>query len=721
MGHALPRLPVIVAVAVLSLLPRPSAAGTADDLLRDPAGVLAGGLEPFTLAESNWNPDSIRFLLAANDESTQARVSIEIILTARDATIAGAGAQRELHTQWYHVTVQVDPPDALARVGPTIDAALARIRALERTGPRLRSTPSTPPSDAPDQVSHSRLAPVHEEYEVPPTLVTLELTVAAALLLLALLLLPLVFGAAWRALLADLGRPERVALAVIAALVLAANLLAPTHLVTVFHGYGTVVEAASLRPVPKYGAGSTVLYGPLLRLLGADVRVIVATNIALGLASVPLLAAIARRLGGRPLAGVIGLALVGLSAALVSDRLSESTLVPARFWLACAVVALDAWLRRGASGGGKLARAALPASVVVYSALAMSSRPELAPLLALTGAAIVAANGGLRGRAGSAALLVAAVAVLLLPRGLTLLAWLPHAAQRGDLPGAQEAWGALLAQGFVERNALISPWIFSITITGLAALAPLLDPRPLRLARALAAIAVAGVIAVSFADLPAVSIPRVQAPAMEWACVLAAGSIAWLLAERRLFSVAVGGVVLVLALMPRTEAVRFLWAPTNAQEFEAWWRRAAPKVPATSAPRCYVALGMSDQPRDAVFRHTPLYELSPLSPTPGRVLSIGSFLQDGDWLLEGRCEVIYLRGPQCSARERPPLSPPPPVTEQPLCAQVEASFDMEIIDEAVRPNHGSPDFPFWSEQPTLRYGIYRVTGRRAGATAPPPR
>lgn len=680
------RRALLLALA-LAALARPALAGTADDLLRDDAGVVAGGLDPFTLAETHWKPDGIRFVLASPD------ATIEVRLAARGVPLHGATG-REQELRWYHVLVTVTPGDAAAQHSPTIDELLRRIAANEDIGPRLRATPSRPPGQGPPR----NLAPVHEDPPGGPGLVA-ELVVAGGLGVVALLLLPMILAGAIRTLCDGLSRPERLALATVATLVLAAHLLAPSHLVTVFHGYGTVVEAAALRPVPKYGAGSTVLYGPLLNLLGMDLRVIVATNTLCGLLSVPLLAAVARRLGGRH-AGVVAVALVGLTAALVSDRLSESTLVPARLWLAATAVALDAWLRD--------ARPTLAAAVVTFAALTLASRADLAPLLALVGCAILLANGGLRDR-WAALTLLGLVALLLVPRAVTLLSWFPQAAQRGDLPGVGEPWAPLFARGLVERNALLSPWIFP-PLTALLAASALALPRPHRGARALVALGTLAVVALSLLDLPAVSIPRVQAPAMEWACVLAACPLGALLERSRVHLL--GGALLAGALIPAPDTVRSLWAPTNAQELDAWWRRAARAVPPTTEPRCYVALGMSDPPRDTVFRHYPLYELLPLSPE-ARVLNIGSFLRDADWLLAGHCEVIYVRGPQCSARERPPLAPPPPAIEHPRCAELEAAFALSPLDEAIRPNHGSPDFPFWSAQPALRYGIYRVTGRAA--------
>lgn len=695
------RLALLTLALLLALAPTGARAeATADDLLRDDAGVLGGGLAPYRVAETGWDPDRIRFLLAA-----EGAPSVELVLRAAGSTDAPAH-----RTRWYDVAVTASPPGD-ARADALIAAVLARIGAQEEGGPRLRQRPSTQGEQAavaPSTVVDS----AHGDEDAAGPMAAFDLWLCFGLLVLSFGFVPAlsrqVRGDLWD----DAPAAARVALLAVFTLAVAAHTLVPWRLVMVFHGYPAVAEAWSLRPVLKYGAATTALYGPLLRAFGPSTGVVIATNVIFGLLTLPLLAVLARRLAGHegPRAGLtalVALALVGLSPVLVSDHATESILVPTRFWLAAALVLLDGWARTGRR---------LPlAGAVVFAALVVHARPDTAAMMPLlAGAVLLAARPlpPLRLLAVAAGIL-AAVA---LPRVLELVFWMPAAVGRGDLPGLVTSHSPSLSW-LVERNLLLLPMFHALSVTALAAVAVTTAPRGLRAARLAVAFAVAGWVVLSMVDLPWVSIPRVQAPAAEWACVLAAAPVARLLAHRRLLPL--GAALLALALVPAPRVVETLWARTNPQEFDAFWRTAAPGIPATDRPLCIAALGGDDEPRSIAFRRYPLVELLDRAPSV-RGVSLGELLRDGDWLVQ-RCDLLYLRAPQCNAMYFPAHEPTPPLFEHPACRAAEEAFARRPLAEVVAPNHGSPDLTYWGYGGPMRYGIYRITGRNQAARPPTPR
>jgi hypothetical protein len=215
-------------------------------------------------------------------------------------------------------------------------------------------------------------------------------------------------------------------------------------------------------------------------------------------------------------------------------------------------------------------------------------------------------------------------------------------------------------------------------------------------------------VALSTLDLPAVSVPRVQAPALVWVLILAAIGLASLAQGPERWRRALALVGLLLVLVPRPEVLETLWVQTNAQSFDQWWRRAHVAVPPSERELCVVALSMSDPPSDVVLRHLPLYELPGLGPEKSS-LSISTFLETPASVLASDCDPIYVEGPQCYARSFDPSKPPPPSADRlPICQRMHREWALEPLHVEDITNEGNPDFPFYGASETLRYGLYRV-------------
>lgn len=701
-----------MSIAHLLALAMVVASPTADGLLTDDQGTVAGGLEPLHHTRTDWDPDRIVFTFRTHEGA-----AVTMGLTRRAAD--GDAAR---HTERYDVALQVDPPARAAGLEGAIEAVLARISSREAEGPDLRR-PRPPPAGAEEDgwVPGDRGRGTGSSFRAVPAgewTGPLELGTCWLLLALSLGLLPLLCRRMWGNLVAPDTRccyltGAQWILACGSAVALIQLLGVPQLLVTVFSGYASVSEAHALRPVLKYGAATTALYGPLLRLFGPTTQVVIATNLALGLLTVPLVAGLAARLAGQRRAGLLALLLVGLLPALLRDRASESVLVPMGFWLAASLVHLDAWLERP--------RAGHLVGAIAHGALALHARPEAWIVLPLLGAAMVALEtrgACLRSRMRPVAFAGAAALALVAPRLWSLAHYMASASTHGDVPGLAGAEGlAGLLDRFTHLNALWTPSIHPVTVTALALGAVLVAGAGRRLACLLALVAILAWQALSTLDLPPVSVPRVQAPAMVWAAMLAAVALSWAFGLAGRLPPVLVAAVLVLALVPAPLTLATLWAPTNAQAFDAWWQRARESLPETTATRCVVTLSMSDAPRDIVLRHYPLADIAARSRGMEH-LSLETFLEAPGVILDGHCEPLYLLGPQCYARFFG-FDAPPPERAEPLgvCAKIQGMFHLDPLHVEDVQNQGNADFPFYGLSPSLRYGLYRIQGP---ASPPPP-
>ena len=669
---------------------------SADDLLTDESGVVAGGLLPLYHTKTEWNPDQITFGFKTKEGE---RVSLALF-RAEEPTPEG---KISLGKYTGELTITTPSGDAAEALKAAVDALITRITSRAEGGPNLRQRRVSGEADASrgPPGAQGALPSAHRRQLRGEETSPIELWLCFLLLALSLLLLPRLLSGALKTItegMSPLGplSPRALVIGLMALIVALQLIFIPQLLVTVFAGYGAVGEAWALRPVLKYGAATTALYGPLLGLFGPSTGVMIATNLVIAFGAIFLAGALARRLGSSPLSGLIALVLVGLIPALMRDRASESILVPMVFWVLASLIHLDAHLRSGCR------RHALGA--VVTAGLALHARPEVWVVLPMLWMAILALRGGSRPWFR----LALGAFVLALPRLWSLVNYALHASQSGDVPGLADAELAGMVERFIELNALWWPSLFP-PLALWCALAALLLPRDKRASVAWVLLAILSWQALSTLDLPPVSAPRIQAPAMLWTAVLAASFLGLLVDVHRLGRWLAPLLVLAMIYPPMSTRA-LLWQPTNAQRFDAWWQSAIEQVEPSERERCVVALDMSDPPRDSVIRLYPLYELAERS---GRleVYSISTFLEAPESVLDGHCEPLYLEGPQCWARFFGFDAPAPERAELlERCAEMSEGFTLRPIARAEVENAGNADFPFYGRSPTLRYGIYVIEG-----------
>ncbi|MBD89941.1 MAG: hypothetical protein CL940_06370 [Deltaproteobacteria bacterium] len=677
-------------ILLATLLTLSSPAGTADTLLEDERGQVGAGLEPLHHTRTDWNPDSITYLFQSREGA-----SVALRLVHPRGSVGEPVAGR------YRAEIVVKPDSARATLAPAVDRVMARLTARARLGPELRAPrAATSSGEGPGEERRGEGAS-HRVVEGAQSTAQLEFWLCALLLLLAVGTLPALVSATREGLGAAPGE-GRWLLALCAAVALVQWLFVPQTLVGVFSGYASVSDALALEPVTKYGAFTTVLYGPWLRALGPSTDVICTLNVLLGLGLVPLAGAWASRLSGTRRAGWIAIMLVGLAPALMRDRASESVLVPVQFALLAAGVHLDRWLE--SSSKPQLIGA------VAWAALALHGRPEawvVAPVLAIAWLALDGRWSRLKTGVGALAAVV--LLAVIAPRLWSLLHYMESASAHGDVPGL--AGGGDL-EGIWERllhlNLLLSTELHAVSGTVLAIVAWFVVRRARLLSALSLGLAVALWVGLSTLDLPAVSVPRVQAPALVWLMILVAIALGCLAQGPERWRRGLALVGLALVLIPRPAVIDTLWVETNAQSFDQWWDRAKAALPEPERELCVVALSMSDPPSDVVLRHLPLYELPGMD--PGRSsLSISTFLETPASVLASDCDPIYIEGPQCYARSFDPDGPRPERADRlPICQRMHREWALSPLQVEDITNKGNPDFPFYGGSETLRYGLYRI-------------
>lgn len=693
----------LLALALTLSVALPQAGPHADDLLRGAGGIPGEGLAPLTFRSTNWNPDAIHFLF---DGPKKAHVKV-VVRRAEE------GSPAEFRLKRYLLDVTVTPAEAKPELAQAIARLVERIRTNQAHGPPLRSLHGKAPEKArvPTQAgSHDDRDdgvttgdPAASAGETGPGL---ELLLCFAMLLGSILTAPWLIESCRRTLGGSRRHNQAFALS-LGVLVLVQLVGVPHQLVTVFAGYGQVADGWNFEPNAKYGATTTALYGALLHLFGPSTEVIINTNLLVGLASVVLAAVWVLRVAGRAGRGGFGaslaLLIIGFAPVLMHDRGTESVLLPMQFFLLAGLVHFDAWLK-----GAK--RLHLLAAMIHWG-LAMNARPEafvVAPLLAGSVLALEGRWRVLQERKGSVVLATLLLLILISPRALSLLTFMDGATHSGDVPGlatgsAEGFWAAFLEKNGLWMPTLMSPWL----LLGAVA-APFFVPRGRRGAAVLMWVAILAWQALSTLDLPAVSISRVQAPALSWAVMLAAVSVVMLLEHKR---VRWGGVVAAgLCLMPWPGSAAALWAPTNAQVFDGFWERALPHIPTHAGKRCVIALSMSDKPRVLATR---LYPLTSLKKRSGVIESyaIQTFRETPALIFREKCEPLIIIGPQCWAKFFGFNQPQPAkATFHPECQRLLDMTTRETIYEEELRNVGNADFPLYGATESFTYGVYRITG-----------
>jgi hypothetical protein len=725
---ALPALLLALLLVLLLALPGARAAEP------PPAWVIPGGQEPVlrALLTPSAAPLAGAFetvSIAAHEDHVAARYAARgggdgFVLELWHPTAAAPGDER---TERFALRFPQGRP------GADVQAALAaQVRAHEGAFLWKPRTPRPPGADgsgdaerAPDPGGPPSGGAPSDAVGPPPEWHDAQRTAAARVIafgLLALFALSLpLLGRAARDALVALSRAERLAVLGAAALGLVVRLAAPHRLVKVFFGYEEVDAALDLVRLPKYGSSVPALHHVALLAGPADYDTVLVLHSVLGALSVPLFALWLRRLAApRGAVGVAAFALA-LLPLFVKDHNSESYLVPALFWLSAGLLLL-----LDAADGRRLA---WPAAAVALG-LAILARPLVhvfAPALVvvtLTGAGLPA--GALRAGLRRAWPFALALAALLVPNALHVLAAARLQAAEGSLPGLAGGDGLRLLTlpgRLVTENVAFDPAFVPTAVPALAlAAAVLARGRLRRNLLLLLGVAVAW-WAASFVDLPAVSRPRLQAPGV-LLVTLAAAVGAVLLIDRvraRGRRAAARSLAVALAAAAAASAaftIPALWARGNADEEARAFAAAVAHLP--PEPVVFVRLGPGDEPRWAVHRAGPERLLLEVQ-RGDTVLGIGEYL-DAD---PADRPVYAWLGVRCHAasREGRAASPLPPGRAHPLCERLRSRPHTVVFEREV-PNHPAADFPWYPEdRPTLPVALIRLApaaGSPGAATPAPP-
>lgn len=468
-----------------------------------------------------------------------------------------------------------------------------------------------------------------------------------------------------------------------------ARVAAPGELAMAFIGYRWTAQVAALDELPHYGAGAAVLDHALLAIFGTDHAVIVAANEIIGVASIPLAAAVATRWLGDARAGAIAAFFVALFPIFVRNDASEANHVPLIALTLGGLVLLDAWRASGA-------RLALAGSAALL-ALASIVRPEAVLLVPAIAALSLSFAGSLPSRA-ALAVAGAALALVVIPHAIFVWRMAAELDSRGSLPGAALGPFALIGRAF-ETNAVLDPKIFPLAALPMAVLG-------IARGRRAVAIAIASLLAMLAVapDLDHSNVARVHSLAALFAALLAAAGVARIAAlPRGSWAASFAAAAIAATCVPNALA---LFAPTNEAEEEAFLREAAARL---EGERGYdlVHIAHEDRERDgpdAGFTHdyVPLYLFDGARP---RGID--------DWLAQGSGRPAYaLFGVRCYARFRSwGTAPPRGANLQPACARLRERAELEPIFERDVPNHGDRRIAYYGSARTLRVGLYRLTLR----------
>lgn len=484
---------------------------------------------------------------------------------------------------------------------------------------------------------------------------------------------------AWRA----LAPRERVVVAAAAALGGALRVTVPRRIVTVFLGYAATRHAIELFPLPRYGAGATVVHAAWVALFGRDHAVILAGNALVGALALPLWAAVYNRWSARPGVAAAATCIVAAAPMFVRNDASDSNNVAAIALVAVSLLAHDASLRRpGPAWRGALA----VAPPVVLATLA---RPDFVVVVPAAFALHGAWRGGWR-------VPWAVAAILELTHALVAAQDL---LQRGSLPLMRSLLAAPLALAF--ECALVVPTQFPVALTLLAAWLALRgtsDARGLSRRHWLAALAA---MAPTTVDLATANAARVHAPA---AMLLAPAMAAALLAPRR---PGVRAALVVAAALSAAPSAWSLFRPINDDHEEALLRDAAARTPPEEST--LLRLGHEDRLANFDRGYFVHYEFPDYLFPRARASALAPFLAAPDLSRP----VYFFDGMRCHARGRDDGSPPPPGdTPHPACAAMHARFVLTPVVARSVPNEGDHAFAWYPAAPRFSLGYYRVERAR---------
>jgi hypothetical protein len=472
---------------------------------------------------------------------------------------------------------------------------------------------------------------------------------------------------------------------------LAAHWFAPERMVMVFGGYDLTSHLVD-GEIPRYGAGATWLYGPLLWTFGHDHGVLQGANRLLGWLLVIGAWDLGRRLHpSRPRAMAIAAWAMALMPVIWRAHSSESIVVGPALLVILAMRALS------------LGEDARPGEAAFLGAAAATVRPEIA-LIVL----VLPVWAWLSRRPGSSKPLATWAAAA----GVTLVVALQIASvvttardlsDSGALPSLEHplivALGSVLWVGIFANLQFTPLGLIPLIAAGW------LGTRTRRGASATLGLALAWVVLTSV-DLVEVSVPRLHTPALLLALPLV--GVGWeqvesWLAKRRWSRASLAGLALILAMGTTHNGIQ-LFRPTNEDVEETLWRDAVANLPVEA--RCLSVMGYGDPPTAGKTpRHNPLYLLRARH-AHVKVTNLTELR--GAASCEGAHYVLL--GLRCYADLRED-GRPQPTDAQPLpaCARVLREDVGEAVFERQVSNHGDTAFDLYPDAPRLTVGLYTVT------------
>lgn len=421
---------------------------------------------------------------------------------------------------------------------------------------------------------------------------------------------------------------------ILAALVVlgaALRLAVPQRLVMAHMGHEQLAWARELGPPLKYGPAAEQWLHALDAVGLGSWPAVVAFDQGCAALQLPVLAGLLLRMGLSGAATASALAAVALAPVLLHDAASESILVPAMTLTLAAAWAWQHYLHTHKTLG--------LAAAFALGWAAMLARPELLALVPLTLAAVAGLAWSqperVKGRLALPPLAPALIlsAFLLWLRLQQLAASVQAEQALGNTPRAYAEWTldrglTLLGEALWLKNGLLWPELVPLAVlpAGLAGLYAARG-RDRAVFLALLALALAYLLPTPL-DLPWLSVPRVQAPAMLWGLAAAGlGSQLWIQRKAQLSgqfprcqAAAVAGLWLASALA----TVPTLWRQDLSTQEELALRQALAALPPGPArlltrthadePDERVHLGFADSLLDPAVRTGPLSELLPGAP-----------------------------------------------------------------------------------------------------------
>jgi len=293
---------------------------------------------------------------------------------------------------------------------------------------------------------------------------------------------------------------------------IAIRLLAPHRLTMYFMGYAMIDLADRLYTVPKYGPAGQVLHHLLFMLTGPSHDAVTYLNSVIGGLIVFSGSASLLALGLSTIESLVMAVLLAFTPLFIRDQTSESLLVPMLLWLFLGIAVL--WFR------GAVWHKVMGVSFLLLACFSRAETPFLVPFCLLV--LFFAQKPDLSWlRFKGILCFLALVAILYCVRLIHLYFAVAHEVSLGNNPNLTTPLFSQipgLIFSFFYMNAAFRPSLFPVLITILALLSVFGRRRRI----ALAFLILFCIFAfVSGIDLPYVSIPRIQAPALAFLCACA--------------------------------------------------------------------------------------------------------------------------------------------------------------------------------------------------------